>query len=108
MLEKRIVYTFSVNDTNDFNVTIEGGVPDGGVFSDDGAGTYTLTWTPGAVPTSGLTFVAMDAAGAASLHSPSVQVCACFNGGECTEQGVLSIGEPLMTLTCLCDEGMML
>ena len=99
------VYTFSVDDTNDFNVTVEGGLPDGGIFSDEGAGNYIFTWTPGAIPNDGLTFIAMDANGAASIHSPTVLVCACFNGGECTELGVLSTDNPVITLTCLCDEG---
>ena len=101
------MYTFAVNDTDDFNVTIEGGVPEGGVLSDYGDGEYTFTWTPGIIPNiSGLSFVAMDTSGAAALHTPTVQVCACFNGGECTEEGVLLMNEIIFTLTCLCDEGM--
>ena len=101
------IYTFQVNDTNDFNVTIEGGTPEGGVLSDDGNGMYTFSWTTEVIPSiSGLSFVAMDSSGAATLHSPLVQVCACFNGGECTEEGVLSTDELVQTLTCLCTEGM--
>ena len=101
------IYTFSVNDSNDFNVTVEGGVPDGGVLSDDGNGTYTFAWMLEALPNiSGLSFVAIDSVGAASIHSPSLQLCACFNGGECTEEGILNTDESLITLNCLCDEGM--
>lgn len=100
------VYTFIVNDTNDFNVTVEGEMPEGGILSNDGDGTYTFTWTLGITPNlSGLSFIAMDVSGAATLHSPLVQVCACFNGGECTEQGLLNTNELIVTLTCLCDEG---
>ena len=99
------VYTFSVNDSNDFNVTVEGGVPDGGVLSDDGDGNYTFTWTLETVPNiTGLPFLATDVAGAASVISPSVLLCACFNGGECVVEGV-SIDMPVLTLSCLCDEG---
>ena len=100
------IHTFTVNDTDDFNVTIEGGAPEGGVLTDGGDGEYTFTWTPGVIPNiSGLAFIATDSSGAATLHSPSVQVCACFNGGECTEEGVLSTNNLIVILTCLCDEG---
>ena len=100
-------YIFRVNDTGDFNVMIEGGAPEGGVLTDDGDEEYTFTWTPGVIPNiSGLAFIATDSSGAATLHSPFVQVCACFNGGECTEEGVMNINELFVILTCLCNEGM--
>ena len=100
------IYIFNVNDTSNFNITIEGGAPDGGILSDNGDGEYSFTWTPGVIPLiSSLSFVAMDSAGAATLHRPSVQVCACFNGGECTEEGVLNINNPIIILTCICPEG---
>ena len=102
------VYIFTVNDTNDFNVTIEGGAPEGGVLSDDGDGVYSFTWTPATIPTRELTFVAIDNAGAATVHSPFVKVCACFNGGECTEKGVPSTNRQIQILTCLCTEGKVL
>ena len=99
------VYTFNVVDTNDFNVTVQGGAPQGSVLSDDGAGTYTFKWTPIAIPTTELTFLAVDQLGAATVHTPFVQVCACFNGGECTLQGVPSTNRLIQNLTCLCTEG---
>ena len=49
-------------------------------------------------------FTLPDVAGAASVISPSVLLCACFNGGECVVEGV-SIDMPVLTLSCLCDEG---
>lgn len=94
-----------MNDTNDFNVTIESGAPQGSVLADDGMGVYTFTWTPEAIPARGLSFVAVDISGAATLHSPVVYLCACFNGGECTEQGVAITNDLLVTLTCTCTEG---
>ena len=102
------IYILIANDTSNFNVTIEGGAPDGAILSDIGDGEYSFKWTPEVIPLiSSLSFVAMDSAGAASQHSPSVQVCACFNGGECTEEGVLNIEDPIIILTCLCPEGIM-
>lgn len=99
------IYTFEVNDTGNFTVMIEGGAPPGGVLSDDGDGTYTFTWTPQSIPTRELEFVAIDDIGAATLLSPLVQVCACFNGGECTTEGVPNTDKRIQNLTCLCNEG---
>ena len=98
------IYLFTVKDTVSFNVTVEGG--DCGILSDNGDGEYSFTWTPEVIPRiSSLSFVAMDSAGAATLHRPSVQVCACFNGGECTEEGILNTEDHIIILTCLCPEG---
>ena len=98
-------YTFSANDSNDFNVTLEGEEFDDGVLSHDGNGTYTFTWRPVTIPNiTQLSFVARDVIGATSLHSPSVLLCACFNGGECVED-VPSLDMPMLTLACECDEG---
>lgn len=99
------IYTFTVMDANDFNVTIEGGAPKGGILSDDGDGMYTFIWTPIAIPTREMSFIALDEVGAATVHTPFVQVCACFNGGECTLQGVPSTNKLIQNLTCLCTEG---
>lgn len=99
------VYVFTVNDTNDFTVAVEGGTPEGGVLSDDGQGTYTLRWTPESTPTTELVFIATDDLDAATLHSPLLQVCSCFNGGQCTTAGVPSTNRRIQNLTCLCTEG---
>ena len=98
------VYRFSVVDDGDFNVTIEGGAPPGGVLSDDGLGTYTFTWTPTSVPTAPLSFVATDSIGASTLHQPILHVCACFNGGECLFGGA-NLEEAVQVLSCNCSEG---
>ena len=102
------IYAFTGNDTNDFNVTIAGGVPEGGVLNDEGDGVYTFMWTPPATPTDGVSFVATDIAGAATVHTPVLRVCACFNGGTCTEEGVPVTNMPVQILTCFCNEGMLM
>ncbi len=85
------VYTFTVIDYT-FNeimtVEVQGGTPLGGSLSSDGNATYTFVWTPETSPTSALSFVATDDLGASAMLTPFLQVCACFNGGECTEKGV--------------------
>ena len=98
------IYLFTVIDTVSFNVAVEGG--DGGILSDNGDGEYSFTWTPEVISfISGLSFVAMDSAGAATLHRPSVHMCACFNGGECTEEGVHNLYDSVIILTCFCPDG---
>ena len=98
-------YIFRVTDTNDFNVTVEGGAPEGSTLSGNEDGTYTFKWTPTDIPTTELTFLAIDVLEAAAVHTPLIQVCACFNGGECTTQGVPSTDRLIQNLTCLCTEG---
>ena len=44
------IYTFTVRDNNDFNVTIAGGTPDGGILSDNGDGMYSFLWRPEVTP----------------------------------------------------------
>ena len=105
------IYTFTVTDTDDFNVTVELGMLDEGILLNSGNinGTYSFSWRPEMTPNiTELSFVAMDSSGAATIHSPIVQFCACFNGGQCTIEGVLSMGSLVQTLTCMCDEGKML
>ena len=99
------IYNFRVSDTNDYIVSIDEGTPEGGVLSDDGEGGYTFTWTPQSVPKRGLTFVAMDELEAASIHSPLVQVCGCFNGGRCTKKPVSGGIDLLQMFECQCPEG---
>lgn len=98
------IYTFTVTDTDDFNVTVDD-QPEDSILFDDGNGTYMFIWTPLTIPISELTFTAIDEIGGASVHSPLVQVCACFNGGQCTLQGVSTPDRQIQNLTCLCTEG---
>ena len=99
------IYIFTVVDDNDFNVTIQGVAPQGSVFVDNEDDTYTFTWTPTSIPAEELSFVAIDELGAATIHTPLLQVCACFNGGECTHQRVPSTTRRIQNLPCLCTDG---
>lgn len=99
------IYTFTVTDDNNFTVTLDGGAPQGGLLFDDGEGRYTFRWTPETTPDRALSFLAVDDLLASTLHSPVLLVCACFNGGMCTLEGVLSTNELLQNLICTCSEG---
>ena len=99
------IYTFTVTDLNGFTVTVNGGgMPQGALLLDDGDGTYTFRWTPETIPTSDLSFIVEDDLGATTLHSPILHVCACFNGGVCTLEGI-STDQLIRNLTCTCTEG---
>lgn len=102
------IYHFTVEDhifNNDITVEIRGGIPEGGILSNNGNGQFYFTWTPRVSPTNGLTFLVRDNLKAAAILSPLVQVCACFNGGICTKEGVLMTLNPIQNLTCICTEG---
>ena len=99
------VYSFTVTDANDFNVSIQGDTPEDSELIDTGNGEYIFVWTPTEIPETGISFFAVDELEAASVHSPLVQVCACFNGGTCTEEGVPATNDPVQVLACLCDPG---
>lgn len=99
------IYTFTVTDSNDFNVTIVGGAPLGGMLIDNGDGIYIFIWTPQEAPIRPLSFLAQDEQGAAAVHSPILYVCTCFNGGTCTSEGLLNTNELIRNLNCICTEG---
>lgn len=100
-------YTFEVEDSDNFTVRIEGGTPRGGILQSNGDRGYTFNWMPEAAPSVALTFIAEDDQGAITIHSPLLQVCACFNGGRCTTEGVLTSSQLIQNLTCICTEGML-
>ena len=66
---------------------------------------YLLKWTLLEITNVTLTFVARDLKGAATIFSPSVELCACINNGNCTRDGLLVDG-PTIVLNCHCSEGL--
>ena len=98
------VYSFEVTDSDNFTVTIEGGIPQDATFVDNGEGRYTFTWTPMIIPTKNFSFVAEDSLGAITMHNPVILVCACFNGGECGE-AVQNTDLLIQNRSCICTEG---
>ena len=99
------VYTFEVEDSGNYTVEIEGGAPENSLLEDNGRGMYTFRWTPSQSPTRALTFLAVDNLQEATMHSPLLHVCTCFNGGQCTLEGVPSSNQLIIPLTCLCTDG---
>lgn len=95
-------YTFLVADG--FSVTVDGGIPLGGVIFQDGHGNYTFEWTLMAIPTGPLSFVATSSLGHTVFHIPVLQVCACLNDGQCVV--AVPTKQSIHILSCVCTEGM--
>ena len=66
---------------------------------------YLFTWTLLEITNMTLTIVAMDSKGAATTFSPTVELCACANNGNCTLDGLLT-SSPTIVMNCDCSEGM--
>lgn len=98
-------FTLTVEDPGDeVTLTVLGGPPPNAVLQDVGRGEHVLRWTLQTVTTAPLTFLANDSRGASSTHVPSVEICACANGGTCTREGLLATNATT-TLNCVCPEG---
>ena len=103
------IYTFSVADNGNFTVRIDGDQPEGSSLVDNGGGMYTFRWTPAvAVRITALSFIAVDNLDASSVFSPLLHVCTCFNGGQCTLEGVTPTRDLVIQMTCICTEGKIL
>ena len=99
------IYPFEVVDNGNFTVRIDGEQPEGSTLVDNGGGQYTFQWTPTRAIRNSPSFVAVDNLDATSLFSPLLHVCTCFNGGECTSEGVTRTNGIVLNLTCVCTEG---
>ena len=101
---------FSVTDDNNISsVSLIGGLPVNStlmVSPMNGFSEVTFRWTITEIVDVALLFVARDDRGAVSVLNVQVQICACENGGDCTE--VQSTAESTVVLNCDCLEGMML
>ena len=98
------IYTFKVEDVDsNFTISIEGGA--GGQLLNNGAGLYTFRWTVSVTPTNSLIFRAVDTLGATALLIPVLHVCTCYNGGECTSDGIIDSASFIINMTCTCTEG---
>ena len=100
------IYVFQAEDDSGDNFTVEvvGGLPPNSSLTDDGDGTYTFQWILFEAVPFELSFLAIDHEGASSSLTPTVEICACKNGGNCT-----LMGEPptntSYVLSCNCPAG---
>ena len=102
------IYSLSVSDPNGDNLTLTlmNELPDSPKLEQTAAGEeYLFVWTLLEITNVTLTFVATDSKGAAALFSPTVELCACVNNGNCTRDGLL-VDSPTIVMNCHCSEGM--
>ena len=101
------IYRLSVSDPDgdNFTLTLLNEVPDDPKLEQTGE-EYLFVWTLLDITNVTLTFVATDSKGAATLFSPTVELCACVNNGNCTRDGLL-VNSPTIVMNCRCSEGML-
>ena len=106
------VYTFTVtSDSDNINVMVlqnegEDMLPDGVALSND-ISVYNITWTADNSTVLNLTIVANDpsSGNVSSMFTPTVQLCGCKNGGNCTTNGLLNTDTTYVVLNCECPAG---
>ncbi|XP_065884099.1 mucin-like protein isoform X2 [Dysidea avara] len=106
------VYTFTVtSDSDNINVMVlhdgEDMLPDSVMMNDLDGDSYSITWTADNSTVLNLTIVANDPSkeNISSLFIPTVHLCACENGGNCTTSGLLNIDTTFVVLNCECPAG---
>ena len=101
-------FTIMVDDPGDeFTLTVDGGLPPNSVLEETEGGEYIFRWNLQEVIIFPLRFIANDSRGASSIFVPTVEICACVNGGNCTREGLLS-NNATVVLNCVCPEGMII
>ena len=99
------IYSLSVSDPDgdNFTLTPMNELPDDPKLEQTGE-EYLFVWTLLEITNVTLTFVVTDSKGAATLLSPTVELCACVNDGNCTRDGLL-VNSPTIVMNCRCSEG---
>ena len=104
-------FNLSVTDPNgdDFTLTVEGGLTGADISElmsvSEGAFLYRIAiFDLPQLENSPLVFRATDIREATSTFIPTLEVCACVNGGQCTLDGTGSI-DATVIMSCICPEG---
>lgn len=99
------VYSLSVLDPGDnFTLTIQGQLLQDYTLEVVGDREYIFHWNLLEPTSEPLVFIATDSGGASSTFIPTVEVCACANGGNCTLDGLLTSNSTVI-LNCQCPQG---
>ena len=99
------LYYLTVLDPGD-NITlnVQGGLLQSSVLELVGDDQFIFRWNLLEPTTEPLVFIATDSSGASSSFIPTVEVCACVNGGNCTLDGILT-GNSTLIMNCQCPQG---
>ncbi len=99
------MFILVVTDPGDeYTLSVLGGLPDGSMLEEASEGEFVFRWTLQQVMYEPLVFIANDSRGAASTFIPTVEICACVNGGMCTHAGIITNNATIL-LNCQCTEG---
>ena len=109
---QQTVFSFSVSDADNDQIFVKLTTRDNSQVSTDFAlqmltnGRYQLVWTPTTTNDASISIEAGDSKGTKTfLHLFSI-LCACLNGGECTEVGANPDTDQLFQLQeCYCQRG---
>ena len=94
------------DEEDDFTFVVEGGLPENALLEEIGDGEFLFRWNLQSVTNTPLIFVANDSSGASSMFVPIVEICACENGGLCTEENLPTTDMTNVNIKiCLCGEG---
>ena len=96
-----------VDPGDEFSLTVTGGLPQNSVLEEIANGTFEFKWTLQEITYEALVFVANDSRGAAALFTPTIEICACVNGGNCTLDGLITNNATVL-MNCECTEGTIL
>ena len=99
-------YLLSVIDPDDtVTVTVEGVNPNSSTLINLEEGEYAFLLNIQVIfEHLHLVFVANDSRGAVATFEPTVEICACANGGTCTRNGLITSNSTI-TMNCQCTEG---
>ena len=104
--------TIGAPSTFDLNVArgqldVLGGLPENSVLIEDSntGGLFHFTWTLSSTVANPITFIATASQGGVAVFSPRLLLCACENGGTCTESGFMGTQNNVIVLQCDCPEG---
>ena len=104
-LGQESTFNLYVEDQSDeFTLNVRGGLPVNSVLEETDEGEFEFHWTLEELITEPLVFVANDTRGASSVFVPTVEVCACVNGGNCTLDGLLT-SDAIIIMNCVCSDG---
>lgn len=105
-LGQESTFTLYIEDPGDeFTLSVRGGLLENSFLEEtDDEGVFDFRWTLEEITTEPLVFVANDSKGASSLFVPTVEVCACVNGGNCTLDGLLT-SDATVVMNCVCSDG---
>ena len=109
-------FTVNIGIPLTYDLMVEGGqlsvlgdMPENSILIEDSntSGLYHFTWTLSNPTADPITFIATDSQGGLAALSPLLLLCACENGGSCTDDGFLGSQSSVITLQCDCPEGIL-